>query len=297
MGCAQHEAPVAVRDAGPWTFQAIHGRQFTTEHYLIHTTVSDPAAVERFGRVMEAALTQYRALAPGIPQRPEPMEIFYFGTLKEWEDFTIATAGKDAAIYLQVFAGGYTVRDRFVCWLGNEPDTLAVAAHEGFHQYVGRNFVRRLPPVLEEGLATLFERVSVGSDAATIDVANNARRAIAIKRAVDGGYLIPLDTLLQLHAGDLIDRPVELREAFYAQAWALARYLRDTPQTRLAFQQMLTDTARGNQILDIGTTDGSGVYDAAKVRPLLQKYVAPDWPAFVAAYDRYIRATARMTTE
>ena len=71
---------------------------------------------------------------------------------------TARHTGMDAAIYLQITRGGYTIGDWFVSYYVGENATYSVASHEGWHQYVARNFRGRLPPFLEEGTASSDEK-------------------------------------------------------------------------------------------------------------------------------------------
>ena len=275
--------------AGEWSWSGGSGVEYQTTHYLLRTTVTDVQTVERFARLLESALKEYHALIPGLPESKRPLIVYLFARHDEWASYTVETAGDNADLYLQVYAGGYTVRDRFVCWIGNEPDTLSLTAHEGFHQFVGRHFLLRLPPALEEGLATTFEHVTITGSGATFATDTNHRRRTALRYAVEGNYLIPLSTLVQLHAGDLIDRPVALREGFYAQCWALACFLRDDSRYAARFRQYLLDTAQGNLAQDVGRADGTSVYHPARVQPVLEKALAAPWTEIEAAYLRHLK--------
>ena len=106
---------------------------------------------------MEGALGEYHRVAPGVPLTSTPMKCFVFGTREQWVDFTRRNTGPDAFWYLKINRGGYTVRDWYVSYYVGEKATLSVAAHEGWHQFASRHFKGRLPPFLEEGIATMFE--------------------------------------------------------------------------------------------------------------------------------------------
>jgi hypothetical protein len=291
-GCAPARQAFRIQPAGQWQEAGIAGREFQTDHYLIHTTIEDGQTVRRFATVLEAGYAQYQQLAPGIPLSQHPFHAFYFARHDEWAAHTIATTGNDADAYLSVFNGGYTWRDEIVCWLGNEPDTLLTCAHEGLHQFIARNFRRRLPPALEEGLASTYENLSINETEVTFDLVHNPRRQKALRDAVEQGWLIPLETLILLHAGDLRDRDPALKEIYYAQCWALAVMLRREPQYRSGFEHLLKATATGNQTIDIGPGDGSSLYHADRIRSLLQQHLAPDWEKFTSDYQRIVRQLA-----
>jgi hypothetical protein len=257
---------------------------YESPHYRLHTDVSDTAAVERLLERMEVSYLGYaRLIAPRAA--PRLMELFVFA---QWDDFAVytrQTTGRDYKIYLSVGHGGYCIEDRFVCYFGNEPDVLAVAAHEGFHQYVYRHALTRLPPALEEGLATTFE---------TTDRTQNPRRQTALQQAFESDQLIPLATLVQSHAGDVAGQSVELNETFYAQCWALARMLETDPVFSAAFKQMLTDITRGNLLHNIGR---GTEYKPGRVIELLTQSLHQNWPTIEQQYIAYIRASSLSQTQ
>ncbi len=292
-GCAPHsQSEIRYERIGYWQWQDIVGRQIATEHYLLYTTLSDEALIQRLCRVMESAHKQYAMLAPAIPPSDRKLPLYVFATYDQWSRYTVATTGNDANAYLSVLNGGYAVKDEFVCWVSNESDMLTTAAHEGLHQFVARHFQTRLPPTIEEGLAATFETYSVGREVITFDPATNIRRQSALREAISGKYLIPLETLLKIHAGDLRDRGPLLREAYYAQAWALASMLRRHPAYREPFITMMNAAATGNTTIEVGRNDGSQLYYVDRIKPFLQKYIAPDWQQFESAYQKAVHELA-----
>lgn len=277
-GCAA-SPPDDVPDGAPaWRWRDLAGRVVATAHYRIFTTVADEAFLHRFADQMEHAYARYTALCPPT-EADAPLEIDLFATADEWRRFTVATAGPEAAVYVQVAGGGYAIGDRFVCWLSDEPRLLSVAAHEGFHQYVARHCAERLPPALEEGLATTFET----------DDAPNSRRRQGLVRAAALGRLIPLETLIQMHAGDVVGGDSTQAEGFYSQCWALARLILETPRYRTGLPLMLHDLQQGHPRVSLGPNSREGRYRPANVKPLLQAYLAPDWRAFESDYQRAIQ--------
>ena len=162
-GCAIHHAPrESAVNLSPvkvehWTFDGEPGRRVTTPHYVVYATVTNDDFLESIGQLMEGALAEYRRLAPDVLESDQPMECYLFATRPQWAKFTREKTGEDAAVYLQINRGGYTVRDWFVAYFLGDVGTFCVAAHEGFHQYAARHFKARIPPFLEEGIACLFE--------------------------------------------------------------------------------------------------------------------------------------------
>ena len=274
--------PLLTTSTRPWSFDGRSGFEVTTAHYRLFTTVRDRPTIDRFCRLMEAAHAEYAALVPPATNEIKLLDAYLFERPDEWEAYTRRIGGPDAAVLLSVGPGGYAYGDRFVCWLYNASDLWNVAAHEGFHQYVARHLRQRLPPALEEGLATTFENVTVTDSAVTFD-RSNARRAAGL--ADQATPSVPLDELLRMNAGDIAGRDLPTRERFYGQCWALARLLLESPEYAPGLRKMLIDLREGRAADNVGRTDAAGLYFPNAARPLLARYVAADWPGFVRAVD------------
>ena len=288
----------------PWSFEGKPAKKVVSPHYLIYTTVDDTEIVDSIGQLMEGALSQYRRLAPAVAVSEKPMECFLFQSRHQWATFTRGKTGADAAIYLQINRGGYTVGDWYVAYFIGDVGTLSVAAHEGWHQYVARHFESRLPPFLEEGLACMFEEVHWGEGRGPRsgplprwNFSRNRSRMMGLRNAVEGKRLIPLTELASMHAGQVVDQPGEQIEAFYAESWAFAKFLWDAEggRHRPALRRILTDAANGTLFPGHNSrrTDG-GLWDPESARPLLEHYLGADLAAVDEAFQKYVnRLVAR----
>jgi hypothetical protein len=296
VGCAQpSQRPPSSLATSDWTFDGKPGRIVKTDHYLIHTTIDDPEFLESLGHVMEGALTQYRAFTPGVPLSSRPMECYIFSRRPEWAAFTKQHTGADAAIYLQINRGGYTVRDWFVAYFIGDNGTYAVASHEGWHQYVARHFKSRLPPFLEEGIATMFENISWTSREPKWNLAINPNRAEKLRTAIEDGNLWPLEQLCTMHAGEVVGLSGERIETFYAQNWAFAQFLWNAENARFrpAFQRMMSDLATGVADQYVGRRSSPiDSWDPRTVRPLLERYFSMNLAQIDVSYQKYIREIA-----
>ena len=304
-GSCAHAPPAVVTSSGPTgpaplrieacTVSDNPGWKLISPHYLIYSTVPDRQSLERVGQVMEGALGVYRSIAPQVPPSERPMECYIFATRQQWAAFTKKQTGDDAAIYLRVNRGGYTVGDWYVAyWIGSA-GTFSVAAHEGWHQYVARHLVGRLPPFLEEGLACMFEQVQWEGDLPRWDLTQNAARLSGLRAALDADRLQPLSALVEMHAGQVVGQPSERIEAFYAQSWAFARFLYDghSGRYRPALQRMLADAARGTLHGDTSRQLGrAATWDPHTARPMLEHYLGVNLAELDGQYQRYIRSLA-----
>ncbi len=279
----------------PWTFEGRPARIIHTDHYLIHTTIEDADFLNSLADVIEGALEHYRRLTPQVQLSARPMECYIFSNRREWAQFTKDSTGADAAIYLQINRGGYTVSDWFVAYNIGDAGTYAVASHEGWHQYVARHFRSRLPPFLEEGIATMFENIVWTTRRPKWNLAVNPNRAEKLRAAIQGGNLWPLDQLCTMHAGDVVSLSSERIETFYAQNWAFAQFLwnADNARYRPAFQRMLHELASGQADAWTGRRRmPSDTWDPRTVRPLLEHYLGMSIKQIDSAYQAYMRKVA-----
>ena len=278
----------------PAMFGGVPSSRAVTAHYLIDTTLDDPDMVQNVAQVMEGALAQYRKLAPGVPQSPDPLKCFVFATRNQWAQFTQANTGDDAKIYLRINRGGYAVRDWYVAYYIGDRETLSVAAHEGFHQWVGRHFRRRPPPFLEEGLATLFEYVAWEGDLPRWRWDINPARRGGLERALQNGFLMPLPELVTMHAGQVVTQQLWKVETFYAQAWAFARFLYDGQggKYRPALQRMLADLAAA-ATPNTGGPLPQGYWDPRSARPMLEHYLGEPLTEVDKEYQAFIAETVQ----
>jgi hypothetical protein len=258
-----------------WEYNKSSGVILETAHYQIHTTIDDEDVLTRLPQVLEGAYAQYQTFAVTTPSS-KPLKCYVFGKRSEWADFTQKNTGNDAAIYLQITRGGYCIGDWFVSYYVGDNATFSVAAHEGWHQYVARHFRGRLPPFLEEGTACMFESLKFPNDLPRWDLSLNPNRTLGLRNALEGHVLWPLEKLVRMHAGDVVQLPGDKIEAFYAQNWAFARFLweYENGAYRPAFKKLLADTAAGDVYDPTGTLHrAQGAWAPQSVKPMLEHYL------------------------
>jgi hypothetical protein len=125
--------------------------------------------------------------------------------------------------------------------------TFSALGHEGWHQFTGRHFTYRLPSWLDEGIATMFETFEQQDGRFVFRPDRNAGRLGTLKIHVQQGRLIPLRALIGLNPGQVLEDS-DLAMAFYSQAYALVRFLReDNRDLRVrAYQPLLQDALTGS---------------------------------------------------
>jgi hypothetical protein len=304
FGCAS-PSPQIGQWIGPSTSAAVSiapapdtggaARLLQTPHYKIYTTIQSDEMVNRIAQLMEGSLTAYRQLAPDVPLTTYPMECYIFASRSQWAEFTRENTGEDADLYLHINRGGYTRNDWYVAYYIGDGSTISVAAHEGWHQFVWRHFKGRLPPFLEEGLATMFEGVQFKDGLPTYNLSINQNRAIALRTAIEGHWLWPLDEAIGMHAGMILNRPGERIDAWYAQAWGLGRFLwdGDGQKYRPALLRLLNDTANGTVYDPTGThRNHLRGWNPIGVKAMFEHYLGMDFDQINEAYLRFIHHIA-----
>jgi hypothetical protein len=279
-----------------WSFRGEPAVRIKSPNYVIYTTINEPEITTLLPQVMEGALEQYRKVAPGTTRSDAPMECYIFERRVEWEAFTRAYTGSDANIYLQIRRGGYAIKDKYVAYYIGRYATASVAAHEGWHQYVARHFIGRLPPFVEEGLACMFEGIGWhDQNLPRWNLSINQVRVQALRKAAETNKLWPLEKIIAMHAGEVVEENGEKVDAFYAQAWCFAKFLYESEGGRFRpnLQRWLAETANGT-VYDPTHTHAraGGPWNRTAVKPMLEHYLNLNFETIDRLYQAYVRKVA-----
>jgi hypothetical protein len=131
-----------------WHFAEHAGSLITTPHYRLYTTVEDEAFLDHLPRFYERALAHYTTSLARLPKPsvPVPLETFLFRTRGQWQIKTQEILPEQSRMFSNLGRGGYTTKGTAVLYYIDRSDyardTLAIAAHEGWHQYTQRTFKR-----------------------------------------------------------------------------------------------------------------------------------------------------------
>jgi hypothetical protein len=156
--------------------------------------------------------------------------------------------GDNAGEILNVQRGGFASRGVGVYYDLGLFDTLAIAAHEGWHQYTQRTFRNPLPTYLEEGLAAYMEGHGWVGATPIFRPWSNLERYDALVRIERDGGVASLHQLVRERPGQLAaggGSAEALR--YYAQVWALVHFLNEGEggAHRGALRLLLDDAASG----------------------------------------------------
>jgi hypothetical protein len=242
-------APIVVRSE-PWSYADQPGKIFHTDHYRLFTTEQSPMLLERLPPFLEIALDAYTSDLADLPKPTLPLDTFLLAERWQWSRLTKQLMGEEADLYLRIGRGGFAADGRAILYTIGPHDTLAIAAHEGWHQFTQRTFKQRLPVWLEEGVAAYMEGFRPDPTAPggrRMAPWANAERFDQLRNAHATGNLVSLEQLLTSTPGALIEVTTDGTLNYYAQVWALTHFLKEGEGGRYAqsLQRLLIDAAEG----------------------------------------------------
>ena len=235
-----------------WQNQFGPGLKLTTAHYEIYTTLLEPLMLSQVPGFIESAYRGYQSQLPRPIETSTPFTVYLFANRQQWETFTIDFTGPQAPLYLQIKAGAYYLNSACVAYNIGLERTFSGLAHEGWHHFNSKHFKYRLPSWLDEGVAMQFEVSQYDKGFFTFNPEQNLYRLGPLKQTLIKNKTISLRELVGLNPGEVVADSNEAVAAFYSQAYALVRFLReDNYGKRLAnYQRMLSDGLAGQWPLD-----------------------------------------------
>lgn len=255
-----------VKSTAPWSFQGHPGKVIRTQSYRIFTTETDQLLLDALPAFLEECLQRYTSEFGMLPQPPMQLDTFLMHDRQQWMQLTRQVMGDQSATYLLIDRGGFSSGGRALLWTIGRYDTLAIAAHEGWHQYTQRTFRDELPTWLEEGIGVYMEGF-VAERARPLSPRPsgwaNIERYEQLQLAASQGELMPLAELLAASPEHLIHSGTEATLTYYAQVWALVHFLREANGGlhRHALHRLLADAAEGRLKVDAGIeADGATIF-------------------------------------
>ncbi len=235
-----------------WSFGEVKGAVVRTEHYRIYTTEKNQVIRSRMITFVEYALAHYRtALVPQapLPAPPQRLDTYLMDNRPQWERLTNRLMPDQAGELTRIQRGGYAFNGIGVYYDLGLFDTLAIAAHEGWHQYTQRTFKDPLPTWLEEGIAVYMEGHRwVGGQPSFIPWAN-LERFDQLRRAASRDRLMPLSKLLRSKPQDFLGESDGSLLDFYAHLWALTHFINsgESGKYNAGLRRLLEDSVKGGQ--------------------------------------------------
>ena len=199
-------------------------RQLDTRHYSIHTDI-DRGLAEDLAKRLDAMYDEYaRRLADfdRPEERKEILQVYLFRRHEDYQKFVQNRAPNTGGVFLPE-------RNMLVAYYeGQGRDALRrTLQHEAFHQFAHARISQKLPPWLNEGLATLFEEgIWTGKGFELGEVP--PRRVRQLRADLAGKRLTSFRTFMSMDLerwNAALERQPGLAAAQYNQAWAMVHFL------------------------------------------------------------------------
>jgi len=254
-GMIEYLSPIpAVKKVEKWDNAYGDGLIIETQHYRVHTTMLEPLVLKQIPAFVEAVWKQYQNQLPEPVESKDKFVMYLFKDRSQWDDFTKQFTGDQWPIYLKIKKGAYFLNGVCVAYNIGRSRTFSVLGHEGWHQFCNKYFKYRLPSWLDEGIAQLFEQSDFEKGWFVFSPAKNLQRLGSLKLTLQNNQLIPLRELISLNPGEVVmwEESDKAVMAFYAQAYALVRFLREEDYgKRLSnYHQMMLGALNGTWPLD-----------------------------------------------
>ncbi|MBS0192360.1 MAG: DUF1570 domain-containing protein [Planctomycetes bacterium] len=257
-------ATVLAKDS--WTFESAPGTAITTRHYRICLSGSQPGFVTRLPEFLESSLLNNRTALAMLPAPEGRMETFVLANRSEWVRCVQMIWGAKADPYLTIQRGGVTAGGVSVLYDIGARDTLTLAAHEGWHQYMQTAFAQQLPVWIDEGIATYMEgfRTEPVTGRIVFLPWANLERFDRLREAASAGGLLTLRELIESSPARQLSSSGGDALTWYAQAWAMVHWLHESDQGIRAggLKALLEDAAGGRMLAHVAEKVGP----AAEVR-------------------------------
>jgi hypothetical protein len=286
-----------------WVFMGVQGRLAETPNFEIYTTLGNERLQNYLPTFYETVLGEYMTRFGELPPPPKPMTSYIFGDQRQWKNKTRMLLPEMSSSFESLGRGGFTLNGTAVLYDIDkyqwDRDTLALAAHEGWHQYAQVTFEHQLPPWLDEALATNFEGFRFRRGELYFSPSLNRERRYRLREAIRTDMLIPLPELIGRDPHQALAESKEALLTFYAQVWALGRFLTEAEDGRYrdALENVLLLNAQGDlyrQLLRQARRDGTPVgRDEMTGQRLIETFFNEDFEEFTTSYDAWVMELAR----
>lgn len=265
-----------------------------TPSYRLFTTIADDSLRDRLPVFVEAAGLQYRTAITLLSPPAVALDTYVMSDRSQWQQVVTQLLGSGSELIAGMSRGGFTLQGRSILYEIGPRDTFVLLAHEGWHQFSQASFKEPLPIWLDEGLATWFEGHRWSGTTPRFTPRDNPDRLGALAKAVKGNSLLSLDQLTNTTPQDWIAKGGEWPLIYYAQIWALTRFLSEDPTHREALSNILTLASRGQLRSELSRRVGdraAGTAMSRRVGPaVLEAFVSRDQTVLQQEYSAFVQS-------
>lgn len=282
-----------------WSFGGVEGKLIRTRHYRVFTTERDGAIRDRLPSFLELALDHYRSALGPLPAPSMRMDVFLMDNRSQWQSLTLRLLGRRGERYLQIGRGGFATGGQALLYDIGLFDTLAIAGHEGWHQYTQRTFRDPLPVYLEEGIAAYMEGHRWAETTPVFLPWANVERFDQLRRAQAQGGLVTLGALVESAPLELLEHAGDGALNYYAQAWTLVHFLNEGAggRHRDSLRRLLLDASQGNvrKVLAarMGAREAMEALASRRGRAVMEAYFGEDLGTMEREYRAFMEEVAR----
>ncbi|MCH2140330.1 MAG: hypothetical protein MK100_04765 [Phycisphaerales bacterium] len=259
---AAPEQPVLETTTKPWSYLQYEGLCISTPNWDICTTIMLPSLHARLPMALELSLAKLLDTldpeAAFMPDPPHRLTMCLLSDRRQWTNLTRMLLPEHAESMQGLSRGGFTARGVAMLYdidyRDHYRDTIALAMHEGWHQYVQTALLAPLPAWLDEGLATLMEGYRLLPDEIEIDHKANRQRQRRAWWMYRRGRMQPLDIFIADAPHDAMDRGRHALLDYYGQAWAFTRFMLETPDNFPQVRRIVAAAAEGRHCPPIKIT-------------------------------------------
>lgn len=221
----------------PWSCLGFDGLCIRTARWDICTTIMQPTLHARLPVAMEAALAAMRSRLDTdtftLPEPTQTMTTCLMSDRRQWSNLAKVILPAHAGAMQGLSRGGFTSQGVALLYdidrRSHCRDTMALALHEGWHQYAQTALPGPLPHWVDEGLATVMEGFRLLPDRVEIDHAANRQRQRRAWWMLRRGRMQPLIAFARDDPHAAMDRGQSALLDYYGQAWAVMQFMLDDP--------------------------------------------------------------------
>jgi hypothetical protein len=266
----------------PWTCMGFDGLCIRTKRWDICTTIMQPTLHARLPVALEAALATMRAELDTpdfkLPEPRQTMTTCLLSDRRQWSNLAKAILPAQAIAMQGLGRGGFTSQGVALLYDIDQRshcrDTMALALHEGWHQYAQMALPGQLPPWVDEGLATVMEGFRLLPDDLEIDHAANRQRQRRAWWMLRRGRMKPMSDFAADDPHAAMDRGQSALLDYYGQAWAIMRFMLADPDRASHVKAIVEAAAVGRDMPSGGLDDPA--LDAA-FRQWCDASLRPGW--------------------